>query len=237
MKSGEIIRKAIQPYQPNELIFSSALYKKELSQTISEAAFYKSLERMCKSGELMKISKGTYHKPKQTKYGVVPPNEKEIVSAFIENGFGMEIGYTLYNRLKLTTQIGKNVNLLSSALEGFTKTIRNIQIEKVELHFTEEIKSMVEGLEVFKNYYEIQDLNPSAFLKYSEKFAKAFNNDAFDEVINKIKYPKSTIAFTSEVLEFYNVNNNLNRHLSMLSNYKHPKMEEIYETARTENGI
>ena len=34
-----------------------------------------------------------------------------------------------------------------------------------------------------------------------------------------------------EVLEYYHVENNLNKHLSALSEYKIPKMEDIYETA------
>ena len=47
--------------------------------------------------ELVKIAKGTYHLPKVSKYGIVPPSEKEIISAFTENGTGTVVGYSLYN--------------------------------------------------------------------------------------------------------------------------------------------
>ena len=126
MKSSAIIKSALSNYKENELIHASKLYRKELVNQISEAAFYKTLERMCKSGELVKIAKGTYHLPKDSKYGIVPPSEKEIVSAFTKNGTGTVVGYSLYNSLNLTTQIAKSIEVMSSALESFTKTLGGI---------------------------------------------------------------------------------------------------------------
>ena len=70
MQSSNVIRNELMHYQKNELIFASKLYKTKLYDQISEAAFYKTLERMCKSGELIKIAKGTYHLPKIGKYGL-----------------------------------------------------------------------------------------------------------------------------------------------------------------------
>ena len=82
MDSSTVIKNVLRQFQENELIFASILYKTQLSNQITEAAFYKSLERMCKAKELVKISKGTYYLPKISKYGVVPPSEKEIVFEF-----------------------------------------------------------------------------------------------------------------------------------------------------------
>ena len=85
MKSNPVVRNALREFKENELIIASRLYKEKLSGQISEAAYYKTLQRMCESGELVKIAKGTYHLPKIGKYGIIPPSEKEIVSAFTEN--------------------------------------------------------------------------------------------------------------------------------------------------------
>ena len=232
MSSSAVIRNALANYKENELILASKLYKSELCDKISEAAFYKSIERMCKSGELIKIAKGTYHLPKVSKYGIVPPSEKEIISAFTENEMGTVVGYSLYNTLKLTTQIAKSVEVLSSALEGFTKTIRNITVHQVQINYSESIKSMIHALEVLQNYYNIQDINNSAFIAYTKELANKYNEEIFKEVISTINYKKSTIAFLQEILNFYGKQNNLNKYLSNLSEYKHPKMEKLYETAR-----
>ena len=54
---------------------------------------------------------------------------------------------------------------------------------------------------------------------------------AIEEEISKTSYKKSTISFLREILRYYEVANNLEKHLSALSTYKHPRMEELYEIA------
>lgn len=232
MKSNAIVKNALGKFKENELIIASKLYKEKLSNQITEAAYYKALQRMCEAGELVKIAKGTYHLPKLGKYGIVPPSEKEIIAVFTENKTGSVVGYSLYNELNLTTQISKTVNVLSSALDGFSKSIRNIVIHHVPLEFSPKIKKMIQGLEVLQNFNTIQDINYPAFIEYSKALSQSFEEKTFEEVISKINYKKSTISFLKEILNFYNVKNNLNEYLSALSEYKHPKMKELYETAR-----
>lgn len=232
MKSNLAVKNAIESYKENELILASKLYREKLSDQISEAAYYKTLERMCKAGELVKIAKGTYHLPKMSKYGIVPPSEEEIISAFTANETGTIIGYSLYNALNLTTQISKTVNVMSSALESFTKSIRNVIVHQTPLVFSEGIKSMVQGLEVLQNFSTIQDINYSAFIKFAEQLALVYDSESFSKVISAKSYKKSTIAFLQEILNYYGVQNDLSMHLSTLSEYKHPKMEELYEAAR-----
>jgi len=232
MKGNPIVRNALAEFEANELIIASRLYREKLAGQISEAAYYKTLQRMCESGELVKIAKGTYHLPKVSKYGIVPPSEKEIVTAFTENETGTVIGYSLYNALNLTTQIPKTITVMSSALEGLTKSIRNVIVYQVPLEFSKEITSMIHGLEVLQNFNSIQDINYSAFLKFSEELALSYNPEIFEEIVNTKTYKKSTISFLYEILNYYNVQNNLNKYLSALSEYKHPKMEELYVAAR-----
>lgn len=232
MKNNPVVRNAIAELEENELFIASKFYKEKLFNQISEAAYYKTLQRMCGSGELVKIAKGTYHLPRMSKYGIVPPSEKEIIEAFTANNTGTVVGYTLYNSLNLTTQIPQRITVMSSAIEGLTKSIRNVEIYKVTLNFSNEITSMVQGLEVLQNFNTIQEINYAAFLKYTEKLAASFHTNAFEEVISVRTYKKSTISFLREILNHYHVRNNLDEHLSSLSEYKHPKMEELYEAAR-----
>ena len=88
MKSKFVIKEAMADYKENELIFSSKLYKEELSGLMNEMTYYKTLERMCKNGELSKVSKGIYCIPCVSKYGIVPPSEKYIIDTFIKNETG-----------------------------------------------------------------------------------------------------------------------------------------------------
>lgn len=230
--SNPIVNNALAGFEANELIFAAKLYREKLSAQIGEAAYYKTLQRMCESGELVNIAKGVYHLPKYSKYGIVPPSEKEIISAFTENQKGTVVGYSLYNALNLTTQVPKTITVMSSALEGLTKTVRNVTVHQVPLEFSEDVTSMIHGLEVLQNFGSIQDINYSAFLDYSQELAASFNKRAFEKIISAKTYKKSTISFLREILNYYGVENNLNAYLSSLSEYKHPKMEELYEAAR-----
>ncbi len=227
-----IVRAILRDYNENQLIFASQLFREKLIGKISEAAFYKVLERMCKEEEIVKLAKGTYYLPKKTKYGIIPPSEKEILSAFTSNCSGTVIGYTLYNNLSLTTQIPKTINVMSSALESFSKTIRNINIQYLNISYTEEVNNMIHGLEVLQNFNKIQDINYISFIKFAENFAYNYNENIVNKIIETKRYKKVTISFLYEILKHFNVNNNLNVYLSELSNYKHPTMEEIYEVAR-----
>jgi len=232
LKNNFIVKNVIAEFKENELITASKIYREELSTQISEAAYYKTLQRMCEAGELVKIAKGTYHLPKRSRYGIVPPSEKEIVSAFTGNETGVVIGYHLYNTLDLTTQISKTVNVMSSSIEGATKTIRNVVVVQVPLKFSTDIKNMIQGLEVLQNFNNIQDINYPAFLIYTKKLATSFDPESFQEVMDAKPYKKSTISFLREILNYYKVENDLGKYLSSLSKYKHPRMEEIYEAAR-----
>ena len=232
MKRNPVVKEAIECYEENELIFASKLYREKLYDRISEQAYYKTLGRMCESGELVRIAKGTYHRPKISRYGIVPPSEKEIVSALTDYNMGTVIGYTLYNNLNLTTQISKTVDVLSSALDGFSKSLRNVVVHKVDVEYTEEVNNMIHGLEVLQNYYRIQDMNYSNFIAFTKEFALSYNSEAFKVVIENINYKKSTISFLREILNYYDVKNNLDMYLSALSDYKHPRMEDIYEAAQ-----
>ena len=137
MKNNNIIKKTLLNFKENELIFANTLYKTQLYNYVNEAAFYKTLERMCKSGELVKIAKGTYHVPKVSKYGIVPPTDKEIIKSFTKNNTGTVVGYSLYNALNLTTQVAKSIEVMSATIESFSKTIRNVIVHKVHIDYNE----------------------------------------------------------------------------------------------------
>ena len=232
MSGRDIVIQAVEHKVPNQVFFASRLYREELSGMMTEAAFYKTMERLCKEGVLSKVAQGTYCRPKTGKFGVLPPSESEIINAFTENHNGMTIGYSLYNSLQLTTQIGKNVEVLTSGIEQKHKTIGNVRLTQCMVEFALDTQEMIQVLEVLQNYTEIQDLSTRRFLAYVKGFSRSYQDETFHEVYQVRKYPKRAIAFLAEILDYYGVSHSLNRYLSSLSEYKHPRMEELYESTR-----
>ena len=108
MKRNPVVKNALAEFKENELIVASKLYKEKLASQISEAAYYKTLQRMCESGELVKIAKGTYHLPKVSKYGIVPPSEKEILSLI-----HISSEYVVLNQMPVLQILHKGYGLFS----------------------------------------------------------------------------------------------------------------------------
>ncbi len=231
MSGRTIVLQAVEQMEPNQVFFARQLYREELSGQITEAAFYKTVERLCKGGVLSKVAQGTYCRPKVGRFGVLPPSETEIVEVFTKNHTGMTIGYALYNSLRLTTQIGKHVEVLTSGIEQGQKTIGNVRLMQCMVEFGSDIRSMLQMLEILLNYTEIQDLNVRQFLAYADGFSQNYSDEAFREVYLVRRYPKRVIAFLADVLDYYGISHGLGRYLSALSEYKYPRMEELYESA------
>ena len=231
MTGSQAVRNIIKSMPENELIHASKMFEQIHSFSISEFAYYKTLERLCKAGVLTKIAKGTYYRPKQSKYGIIPPSQYDIVRAFVEGCTGTVVGHALYNQLKLTTQVPKTVEILSSRLPQQSKTIRNVSVKYCNLHFTSEVCDMVNMLEVLQHFYEIQDINYRMFLHFCEAFSQKYSDKLLEEVTAQIKYKKSTLSFLRNILAYYGVPNRIDKYICALSTYKHPTMEALYEAA------
>lgn len=232
MKSNAVLKTEIQSLPANALFEASTMYRQKFNKLMTEMAFYKALERMTKEQVLVKVSKGVYARPLITQYGLVKPSQEQIVEVYTRGNKGMVIGYVLYNRLNISTQISKNTVLYSNAIQGNIKTIGNIKIERRDIDFTEEVRNAIAILEVLENYYNIQDLNYVALITLFKKYAQNYEEEILNKVLSVCKYAKSTIAFLRCILNYYKVENNLSERLSALSAYRHPTMEEIYEFAR-----
>ena len=237
MKNREMVLIEIQKNPNNNLILTGKLYREKFSSKISEAAYAQIISRLCKSGEIERVSQGVYCRPKKTRFGTVLPSEREIVEAFTGGDSGVVVGYGLYNSLGITTQISKRQNAYSRIADEQLRQIGNVTIRKYEMEYTDDVKSTIQMMELLHHYRDIQDINITAWMRSMERLSAGYNEKTFEVVQKTIGYPKWTIAFLREVLEFYQIPNSLNRYLSALSDYPIPKMEVLYETSRKQSRI
>ena len=226
------IETIIEHEPENKLLEASALYSQSFS-TIPEMTYYKTLERMCKKGSLVHLTKGLYYRPKNTRFGTVPISEKDIVEHYIQDDQGIVVGYRLFNQKGLTTQISKRVEVLSSAVSGKKKNIHNVYVMNISISLTPETIPIIETLEILQNYKSIEDINNTALAAYMKDFAIEYSDETTVYVLKNRKYKKSTIAFLESFLNHFKVENTLNQFLSSLSSYNIPDMEEFYESTQT----
>lgn len=232
MKNNAALKTEVNLLPANTLFEASTMYRQKFNKQMNEMAFYKALERLTKEQILVKVAKGLYARPLVSEYGVIKPTQEQIIEAYVRENRGMIVGYALYNRLNISTQISKNILVYSNAIQGNTKTIGNVSIERKNIIFTSENCNTIAVLEVLENYYTIQDINYHGLIALCEKFVQNYNEQTVNSVLSVFKYSKSTIDFLRNILTYYEVENNLSERLSALSTYKHPEMEEIYELAR-----
>ena len=223
------IETIIEHEPENKLLEASALYSQSFS-TIPEMTYYKTLERMCKKGILVHLTKGLYYRPKNTRFGTVPISEKDIVDHYIQDDQGIVIGYRLFNQKGLTTQISKRVEVLSSAVLGKKKNIHNVYVMNISISLTPETIPIIETLEILQNYKSIEDINNTALAAYMKDFTRHYADEATVYVLKNRKYKKSTIAFLESFLNYFKVENTLNQFLSSLSSYAIPDIEEFYKS-------
>lgn len=72
------------------------------------------LSRMGKQGQIVKVGKGKYYKPRQTAFGILPPSREEIVKdLLVRNGktIGYLTGYVVWNKMGLTSQISNLIEI------------------------------------------------------------------------------------------------------------------------------
>lgn len=169
--------------------------------------------------------------PKKTRFGTILPSDQEIVDLFTRQNNGVIVGYGLYNSLGVTTQVSKRLTAYSSLADEQLKQIGNVVVQKYDLDYTNEAKAVIRMMELLHHYKEIQDIDYSAFLRNAEDLSKQYTEGAFEVVQRVIGYPKRTVAFLREALNYYHVPNSLSKYLSALSNYRIPRMEELYEAA------
>jgi hypothetical protein len=164
---------------------------------VPEITYYKMLERLSKAGIITHLTKGLYYRPRKSRFGTVPISEKEIIDYYTSDGKGFVVGYQLYNRKGLTTQIGKKAEILSAALIEQKKNIGNVSVSKIMMELASATVSTIEVLEILQN-------------------------EKTEYVLQNCKYKKLTIAFLKKCLSYMRVKNNLNRYLSPLSEHAVP---------------
>lgn len=102
MNISEKVSQKIKKYKPGDVISF-----KDFEFLKSENAVALALSRLVKKGVINKLARGYYYKPKKTKWGVLKPNENDVLKSLIKNKNSKLYvsGLNAVNRLGLTTQV------------------------------------------------------------------------------------------------------------------------------------
>ncbi|MDG3581141.1 DUF6088 family protein [Galbibacter sp. CMA-7] len=202
MKVTEYIRNKIDRL-PNGYIFTYEYFDIDMSK---KEAIIKALNRMVNSGKIEKLSKGKYFKPEKTPFGTLQPNQEQIVKDLInEDGkvVGYLTGYSIYNKLGLTTQVSNIIQIGKNEIRPKFKRERyTISFIKQKNIITKKNIPLLQILDSIKYIKKIPDSTIAASCLRFLEIIKKLNLDDKKELIRlSLKYPPSTRALLGALLD------------------------------------
>jgi len=193
------------------------------------AAATKALERLIKKEIIKRISSGIFYKPKQTAFGVLRPNEEELLKTYLfENGkrIAYITGLSLYNRMGLTTQVPRTIKIASrdKRIYASVGTVKGKPV-KSYIDVTDKNYYLLEILDAVKDFNQIPDLNAESGILILTERLKKLSQKELDQIIQfALKYPPRARALTGSILEL--MDNKLN--LAQLKSSLNPLSEFEY---------
>ena len=203
-------------------------------ENVPDMAYQKIFSRLEKNGELKRVAKSIYYRPEKGRFGNLKISNKAIAEYFIgnKNQYGLYVGYRMFNRLGLTTQISKSITIYSTRLQQQSKKIGNITISKIDMKLSEKRVKLIELLEVLQNYGYIEDFDKKKLYQYLSRISEFYDNADMEYILKVMKYKKSTIASLKSVVDYFEIENGLVKHLNSSSKYGELNMEALYESVK-----
>ena len=202
MKTTEYIRKTIDRL-PKGYVFT---YEDFYLDVNKKEAIIKALNRMVNSGKIEKLSKGKYFKPEKTPFGSLQPSEEQIVKDLInEDGkiVGYLTGYSIYNKLGLTTQVSNIIQIgKNQTRPKFKRERYTISFIKQKNTITKKNIPLLQILDSIKYIKKIPDTTiKESCLRFLEIIKKLNFDDKKELIRLSLKYPPSTRALLGALLD------------------------------------
>lgn len=205
----------------------------------SQTAVVKALNRMSRSGEISKLSKGKFYKPRKTQFGELKPSAYQIAKDYIEKDgklIGYITGYSAYNALGLTTQISSYIQI------GTNQYRRSVKREKYTISFikqpnpiTKKNVKILRILDAIRFIREIPATTPDEACLRLKEIIRDLDNEQKDVLVKCLmKYTNYVRALCGAMLEDIGCDNNLlaaiKNSLNGVTEYNLPISESVLPT-------
>lgn len=212
MKVAEQIRKSIERI-PESQPFGYADLGIEANDFFSAA---KALERLQKNGTIKKVSKGVFYIPRKTIFGELGPDSNELLKRYLfEDGkrVAYETGFSLYNRLGLTTQMAFKIKVATRG-NPIKINIGALKVSSVKsyVNITEQNYQLLGYLDALKDIKRIPDCSVVQAVRRMGFLIKDLTTKERKEIIQyALFYPARVRALLGAILENLNLKLNLDK--------------------------
>ena len=210
---------------PKGYVFTYADFITEVNK---KEAVIKALNRMVESGKIAKLSKGKYYKPEKTPFGDIQPSQEQVVKDLLEdNGkiIGYLTGYSIYNKLGLTTQVSNIIQIgRKETRPRFKRERYTITFLKQKNTITKDNIPLLQILDVIRTIKKIPDVSIETSCKRLLAIVKKLSDTDKQAIVKlALKYPPSTRALLGAMLDTLqdeNLTDTLYKTLNPITKYK-----------------
>lgn len=220
-------------------------YEDFIQEVKSKEAAIKALNRLAASGKISKLSKGKYYKPEKTVFGELEPGQYQVVKDLLEdNGkpIGYLTGYSIYNKLGLSTQVGNTIQIAKNEVRpAFKRSRYAIRFLKQKNTITKENIPLLQLLDALS---QIKNIPDTTIEKACKRFLNLFTPLSVTEEKTLVrlvqKYNPATRALLGAMLEELGKTNYLEMlfaSLNPITKYKLPGVEKVLSTTEKWNIV
>jgi hypothetical protein len=159
------------------------------------------LDALLKDGSLKKLSQGLYYHPKQSAFGVTPPDEQDIVKGFLKDNRFLIISPNSYNSLGVETTQLHNIKIVYNHKRHGEITLGNKPfLFQVKHHFPKTATPEFLLVDLVNNIDRLAEDNRSILDKPLEK-AQQFNATKLKHAVKNYGTLKTQRLFTQALLK------------------------------------
>lgn len=213
-------------------------YSDFIADVNKKEAVIKALNRMVASGKIAKLSKGKYYKPEATPFGNLLPGQKQVVKDLLEDDgkvTGYLTGYSIYNKLGLTTQVSNTIQIGKNEVRpSFKRERYTIAFVKQKNTVTKDNIPLLQLLDSIRFIKKIPDASIEASCKRILAIIKNLSEKEISTMVRlALKYPPATRALLGALLEQLQKRKEaepLFRSLNPITKYKLPGAAKVLST-------
>lgn len=241
MKTTDYITNKIDRL-PKGYVFTYADFTAEVN---TKEAIIKALNRMVATGKIAKLAKGKYYKPEVSPFGTLQPPQEQVVKDLLEeNGkvVGYLTGYSIYNKLGLTTQVGNIIQIgKSETRPSFKRERYTIAFVRQKNTITKDNIPLLQILDAMRYIKKIPDTTVQNSVKRLLAIIKNLSRDEQNTLARlALKYPPSARALLGAILETLNRKSpvqQLSKTLNPITQYKLNGVAKVLSTSEKWNIV
>jgi mRNA-degrading endonuclease RelE of RelBE toxin-antitoxin system len=197
-------------YKINKMAYGYVFTASDFSIDVSrQKTVNKILDNLVAEGKIKRLVKGRFYKAKKTEFGDLPPNSYQIVKdLLVENGktVGYLTGYSIFNKLGLTTQNSAVLQIATTKLKRNTKRgIYRIAFVRQTNTITKENIPLLQYLDCLRYFKIIPDASADNTCKRLLYLLSEFSAEQREKLKKlSLKYQPQTVALLGAMLETIN---------------------------------